>query len=128
VNPFKGVVEPVFIVFTPRNAASAALDWERPFLGARLRLHLDAAYADATQSFAESAVKNDSSFIVNGRIVLGEIGLGKGDSGLELALWSRNLLDEAHVYRRDPANRAVLGDYGNFNAPRTFGVDAAFKF
>jgi iron complex outermembrane receptor protein len=128
VNPFKGVVEPVFIVFTPRNAASAALDYERPFLGANLRLHLDANYAQATQTFAESAVKNDSSFIVNVRLSLGDIALTADGSRLELALWSRNLLDEAHVYRRDPANRATLGDYGNFNAPRTFGVEAAVKF
>ncbi|HEX8621583.1 MAG TPA: TonB-dependent receptor [Allosphingosinicella sp.] len=128
VNPFKGVVEPVFIVFTPRNAASAAVDFERPFLGARLRFHLDANYAQATQTFAESAVKNDSSFIVNGRLALGGIALDGDGAGLELALWSRNLLNEAHVYRRDPANRAVLGDYGNFNAPRTFGIEAAVKF
>jgi iron complex outermembrane receptor protein len=128
VNPFKGVVEPVFIVFTPRNAASAAVDFERPFLAARLRLHLDANYAQATQSFAESAVKNDASFIVNGRLALGEIQLGPKEAGLEVALWSRNLFNEAHVYRRDPANRAVLGDYGNFNAPRTFGIEAAVKF
>jgi iron complex outermembrane receptor protein len=128
VNPFKGVVEPVFIVFTPRNAASAAVDYERPFLGASLRLHFDANYAQATQTFAESAVKNDSSFIVNGRLSLGDIALAAEGYRLELALWSRNLLDEAHVYRRDPANRAVLGDYGNFNAPRTFGVEAALRF
>jgi iron complex outermembrane receptor protein len=128
INPFKGVVEAVFIVFTPRNAASGAIDFERPLLGTRLRLHLDANYAQATQSFAESAVKNDSSFIVNGRLALADIGLGRGDSGLELALWSRNLFNEAHVYRRDPANRATLGDYGNFNAPRTFGLEASVKF
>jgi iron complex outermembrane receptor protein len=42
---------------------------------------------------------------------------------LEVALWSRNLLDETHVYRRDPSNRKTLGDYGNFNAPRTFGLE-----
>ncbi|MEA3051260.1 MAG: iron complex outerrane recepter protein [Sphingomonadales bacterium] len=128
VNPFKGVVEPVFIVFTPRNATSVAIDYERPLLGGRLRFHLDSSYAQATPTFAESAVRNDSSFLVNGRLALGEIGLGPGAAGLELALWSRNLLDEAHVYRRDPANRAVLGDYGNFNAPRTFGVEGSLKF
>ncbi|HEX8239611.1 MAG TPA: TonB-dependent receptor [Allosphingosinicella sp.] len=128
VNPFKGVVEPVFIVFTPRNAASAAVDFERNLRGARLRLHLDANYAQATQSFAESPVKNEASFIVNGRVALGEIALGPEGARLELALWSRNLFNEAHVYRRDPANRAVLGDYGNFNAPRTFGIEATIKF
>ena len=47
---------------------------------------------------------------------------------MEVALWARNLLDEAHVYRRDPANRATLGDYGNFNAPRTFGLEARISY
>lgn len=52
------------------------------------------------------------------------------DSGalLTLSPWARNLLDEAHIYRRSNANRAVLGDYANFNAPRTFGVEAALPF
>jgi iron complex outermembrane receptor protein len=60
-----------------------------------------------------------------------------------VAVWSRNLFDEQHVYRRDPSNSLpgspttsvttgninnVLGDYGNFNAPRTFGVEATVNF
>ena len=38
------------------------------------------------------------------------------------------LLNEAYVYRRDPANRSTLGDYGNFNAPRTYGVSMNYSF
>jgi iron complex outermembrane receptor protein len=55
----------------------------------------------------------------------------------------RNLFDEQYVYRRDRSNSLpgaptsnvttgrignVLGDYGNFNAPRTFEIDASLKF
>ncbi|NJC39936.1 iron complex outermembrane receptor protein [Brevundimonas alba] len=123
-NPFTGVVQPVFIVFTPPNAASVAADWESSFENdVTFRAHIDANYADATQTFDQTDVKNDSSFIVNARLAIADIATNPGGPTLEVALWSRNLFDEAHVYRRDPANRATLGDYGNFNAPRTFGIE-----
>lgn len=126
-NPFTGVVQPVFIVFTPPNAASVAADWESPFMSGTLRAHIDANYADATQTFDQTEVKNDSSFIVNARLAVADIPTASG-ADLELALWSRNLFNEAHVYRRDPANRNTLGDYGNFNAPRTFGLEMKVRY
>lgn len=128
VNPFNGQVQPVFIVFTPRNAASGAIDYEVPVGNITARLHLDGNYAQATQSFDQFAVKADSSFIVNGRFSLGDIPLGAGGQKLTLSAWTRNLFDEEHVYRRDPSNRTTLGDYGNFNEPRTFGVEGSIRF
>jgi iron complex outermembrane receptor protein len=128
LNPFNGQAQPVFIVFTPRNSASAAIDYSVPVAGLTLRVHVDANYSDATQTFDQTEVTNDSSLIVNGRLALADIALGTGGGRLGVALWARNLLNEAHVYRRDPANRATLGDYGNFNAPRTFGIEAGFAF
>ena len=132
-----------FIVFTPRNAASGAIDYELPVggLGTSLRFHLDANYAQATQAFDQFATKADSSFIVNGRLSLADLAVAEG-SRVTLSLWGRNLLDEQHVFRRDPSNSLpavntsnifvgninnILGDYGNFNAPRTFGVELAFR-
>ena len=38
------------------------------------------------------------------------------------------LLVEPHIYRRSAANAGVLGDYGNFNPPRTFGLEASVNF
>jgi iron complex outermembrane receptor protein len=120
----------VFVVYTPKHAASGFVDWEMPVgLGeAALRFHLDANYAGRQYSFQAEPVRTDPSFIVNGRVALTDIALGAGASRLELSLWARNLLDEAHVFRRSAANEAVLGAYGNFNAPRTFGLEAAVKF
>jgi iron complex outermembrane receptor protein len=123
VNPFNGVVQQVFIAFTPENAATVAADWESPFMGAVLKAHVDANYADASHSFEQFAIKNDKSFVVNARLAIADIYTGQGAPTLEVALWSRNLLDETYVYRRDPSNRATLGDYGNFNNPRTFGIE-----
>ena len=62
---------------------------------------------------------------------------------LTVAVWARNLFDKEYVFRRDPSNSLpgaptsslvngpignVLGDYGNFNAPRTYGVEATVEF
>jgi iron complex outermembrane receptor protein len=123
VNPFNNQLQKVFIAYTPKNAATAAADWESPLMGATFRAHLDANYSDATQSFDQFEIKNDKSFIVNGRLAIADIQTNVGGPELEVALWSRNLLDEQYVYRRDPSNRGVIGDYGNFNTPRTFGIE-----
>ncbi len=127
VNPFNNVAQPVFIVFTPKNAASAGLDYARPYDAFTFKAHLDGNYADATQTFDQTDVKNDKSFIMNARLSLADIDVGRG-AFAAFSLWSRNLLDETHVYRRDPANRATLGDYGNLNAPRTFGAEVSVNF
>ena len=123
INPFNGLVQKVFIAFTPENAASVSADWESPLRSATFKAHIDANYADASHSFEQFEIKNDSSFIVNARVSVADIYTTQGGPQLEVALWSRNLLDETYVYRRDPSNRATLGDYGNFNMPRTFGIE-----
>ncbi|MEA3060456.1 MAG: iron complex outerrane recepter protein, partial [Sphingomonadales bacterium] len=120
----------VFVVFTPRHAAAGFVDYERPVgLGeARLRLHLDANYASRQHSFQAEPVKTEASFIVNARLALADIALGSGDTKLTVSVWSRNLFNDAHIYRRSAANAAVLGDYANFNAPRTFGLEGSVSF
>jgi iron complex outermembrane recepter protein len=127
VNPFNNLLQPVFIVFTPKNAASAGIDYARPFDNLTFKAHIDANYADATQTFDQTPVTNDKSFLVNARLALADIDVGRG-AFASVSLWSRNLFNETHVYRRDPANRATLGDYGNLNAPRTFGAEISVNF
>ena len=146
------VPQKFYIVFTPRNAASGAIDYSVPVNddGAKLRLHVDANYAQATQAFDQFATKADSSFIVNGRISIADISNGIGGSRMTLSLWGRNVFNYQYVFRRDPSNSipavqtsqvagvpnivaignvgGVLGDYGNYNAPRTFGIEASVKF
>ena len=138
------VLQKFYIVFTPRNAASGSIDYVLPLTdgGAKVRFHLDANYAQATQAFDQFATKADQSFIVNGRVAVADIPLG-GDTKATIAVWGRNLFDYQYVFRRDPSNSLpsvqtgnvtvgninnILGDYGNYNAPRTFGVEAAIKF
>ncbi|TCM14965.1 iron complex outermembrane receptor protein [Novosphingobium sp. PhB165] len=149
LNPFLStdtnpVYQNVFIVYTPKNAAAGYIDYSIP-VGVRdesVLFHLDAAYSDPQYSFEDEDTKTQSSFIVNGRIALADIPLTDGGSKLTVSLWSRNLLNETNIYRRSAANSkyttdpktgvrnyaGVLGDYANFNPPRTFGVEGTVSF
>jgi len=143
VGPLFGVPYQVFSVYTPKNAVSGSLDYELPVgaEGMALRLHMDANYSDPTYSFQNEAVLTDSSFIVNASLALADIALTSNGTKATLNVWARNLFNEHHIYRRSNANDAptvnndgslnysgVLGDYANFNAPRTFGVQATVNF
>ena len=132
---------PVHVVYTPPNAASGYIDYEMPMGKMTFRAHLDVNYADAQFAFQTEfadvsptgrrvqnvAAKTDSSVTVNGNIALAEINMGGAATG-NLSLWARNLLDESHIYRISVANRGTIGDYANFNPPRTFGVELRVKY
>ncbi|MDR2858524.1 MAG: TonB-dependent receptor [Novosphingobium sp.] len=132
-NPLEGstfgVLTPVFTVFTPAHAASGTIDYRIPLTGsdANIRIHLDAAYAGPQYSFQDQNLKVDSSFIVNGSLALADLNMVNGTRAT-ISVWTRNLLNEQHIYRRSAENAATLGDYANFNAPRTFGGTIAFNF
>ncbi len=121
-------IQPVFIVYTPPNAASASLDYVVPLNSMKLKFHIDGNYGDAVYSFDNEDVKTESSLIFNARLSLAEIMMGRNGTMLTVAAWARNLFNEEHIYRRSNANGAALGDYANFNAPRTVGVEANFSF
>ncbi|MDF0542113.1 TonB-dependent receptor [Sphingobium sp. H39-3-25] len=132
INPANtaAVFQDVFIVFTPRHAASGTIDYALPVGGgdSTVRLHLDGNYSSSAYTFDNESVKADPSFIVNGRLSLADITMSDAGQKFTVALWARNLFNESHIYRRSNANRAVLGDYANFNAPRTYGVELSTKF
>ena len=129
-GPTFGLVTQVFTVFTPRNAVSGYIDYELPVGNAdtSLRFHIDANYADPQYSFQSEDVRTDSSFVVNGRIALTDIRMGDSGQKFTVSLWSRNLLNASNIYRRSASNAKVLGDYANFNPPRTYGVEGRVKF
>ena len=141
-----------YVVFTPRNAASGSIDYRLPIggQGTAAKIHLDANYAQSTQTFDQFATHNDASFLVNGRLTLADVNIADGEK-MSFSLWVRNMFDKQYVYRRDPSNSIpavqtaavpgsalnvltvgnignILGDYGNFNAPRTFGAEISAKF
>ncbi|MFM7350367.1 MAG: TonB-dependent receptor [Erythrobacter sp.] len=146
------VPQKFYIVYTPRNAASGSVDYKVPVggAGAELRFHVDAAYSQATQTFDQFPDKADASFIVNGRISLARLSMGAGGQELQVSLWGRNIFNEQYLFRRDPSNSLpavqvtalsgvpnalvvgnksnILGDYGNFAMPRTFGIESTLRF
>ena len=82
---------------------------------------------------------------MNGRLALADIAVNDHNK-VTVSVWARNLLDTTYVYRRSSANSTpvqnysatgalistayggILGDYGNFNAPRTYGFELSAKF
>ena len=136
------VFQDVYIVYTPKHAWSGSIDYDMP-LGSgdmMLKFHLDANYSGAAYTFDNEPTRNEKSFIVNGRISLADIRMSDAGQTLTISAWARNLLNESHIYRRSNANGSlvtvlnsntqstVLGDYANFNPPRTFGIEAVVKF
>jgi iron complex outermembrane recepter protein len=132
-------LQPLFIVYTPRHALSSAIDYELPLSGSSdmaLRFHIDGNYASAAYTFDNENVKADPSFIVNASVALADIPMGSFGQAMTVSLWARNLFDVEYIYRRSNANRVpidgnfltVLGDYANFNPPRTFGIEATVRF
>ena len=130
-NPFLGgALTQVFVVYTPRNAASAYVDYEVPLAGseAKVRFHLDGNYADPVYSFQNETTRTDKTFVMNGRIALADLPLTENGTKMTISLWSRNLLNNTFIYRRSAANAATLGDYANFNPPRTIGLEGTVRF
>jgi len=141
-----GFPQQLYIVYTPKNAASGSIDYSIP-IGkgdSAVSLHLDANYASSQYSFQLEPTKTDPSFVVNGRLALTDIAINASNK-VTLSVWARNLLDHTYVYRRSAANSTpvlnyngttlvstnyggVLGDYGNLNAPRTWGFELSAKF
>jgi len=121
VNPFNGELQEVFIVFTPKNVYNVSADYSKYFSKFVMNAHFDVSKTDAAYAFSEYALMNDAHTIANA-----SLSFEYGDGWAQL--WVRNLTDEAYVYRRDPQKDDKLGTYGNFNAPRTYGLTVGYNF
>jgi iron complex outermembrane recepter protein len=127
-NPFlNNTPQTVYIVYTPKNAGSAAMDFAQPVGFATLRAHVDANISDGYRANSGENVFTDNSLVVNGRLALGDIAL-RGSARVEVALWARNLFNEQHTFVESRAAAAATGTYGIFNDPRTYGVEATIRF
>ena len=122
------VYQDVFIVYTPKHALTGSIDYQTAIGNSDTiaKFHVDANYASSAYAFDNENVKSEASFIVNGRVTLEDVKIAK--QNLSVALWTRNLFNKSYIFRRSNANGLVLGDYANFNAPRTFGAEVSVKF
>ncbi len=109
------------LAFTPRNSASAHLEYSLPLtpLG-RFTLRLDGTYKDEvsfdTLSFLRTRAAAYS--LLNARITLGEIPIESAD--ISISFWGRNLTNESNqIFGVD------FGEFqtGTFGDPRAFGLD-----
>jgi len=129
---------PVYVTYTPSDAASGSIDYETPLGSMALRLHLDASYDSGYYVNASDPKyvgpndpaniyqpKGDSAFVVNGRVALADIAMGNSGAKASVALWARNLLNEQHVFYRSFSPTSGL--QGFYNEPRTWGVDVNIK-
>jgi iron complex outermembrane receptor protein len=126
-NPFAGgALTQVYIVYTPLNAVTGSIDYERPLGWGRLVAHIDANHAGGYHALASEVNKTQSSLVFNGRLALADIPITEGGR-LQLSLWSRNLFNEQHAFV--VMNNPTIGSLtGIFNEPRTFGLDATVQF
>ena len=127
-NPFKGnALEAVYLVYTPKNAFSAAIDYALPFKSFTLLTHLDANMAGGYHAMASEPLLTQGSFVVNGRLSVEDIAIGKAGD-FELAFWVRNLFNEEHTFVAGTLSATTLGTTGIYNDPRTYGVETTLKF
>lgn len=126
-NPFAAnALQKVHIVYTPRHAGTASLDYELPVAWGNLAAHLDGNAASGHHALASEVNLTGKSLVFNGRLAARDIALGDAAS-LEVALWSRNLFNEQHTFVVS-SNPGIGGLTGIFNEPRTFGLDATIRF
>ncbi|HYG06265.1 MAG TPA: TonB-dependent receptor [Stenotrophomonas sp.] len=116
----------VLPLYAPENAGSVAIDYLLPLRASALKFHVDGNWSDGYYTSEVEQTLTDSSFVVNARIALVDVPMGNSGATAEFSLWSRNLLDEEHLFYT--SNTAGLGAYGIFNDPRTFGFDIALRY
>ena len=130
---------PIYQSYTPEYSANGAIDYETPFMGAKLRMHVDGNYdsgyfANNTDSHYDPTTravlfkqpKGDKAFVVNGRIAIADIDMMKDGAKLTVSFWARNLFNEHHLFYK--AGSATAGITGFFNDARTFGGEMTIKF
>jgi iron complex outermembrane receptor protein len=112
-----------------KHSGSVSLVYGLPLDWAYLDARFDTTYTDA-ENFSSSLYGNsEARTLMNARVGLSEISLGKAGS-MRFAVWGRNLTDEEYkVYGADLGVEQGLGYAGNsFGAPRRFGIDFIYEY
>jgi iron complex outermembrane recepter protein len=138
-NPYTPVVDLTrfYAVSTPETTGSVYLDWtSNPLSVGTLAFHVDYSWSDDYQATPGAQLVSsflptykrppaDSSQLV-ARLSLKDIQTGSGK--MELALWGKNLLDDAGiVYGFDGC--AFGGGFCAYRTPpRTYGAEVRFEF
>jgi iron complex outermembrane recepter protein len=130
-NPFTNAIQLGAVTYTPRHAASAAIDHEfEPFDGITLATHLDAVYSSSFYTGGSTSPKTGSYVMINGRVTLSDIELGNDGVKLAVSLWGKNLTNtQWEVFQFNTAGPGLANLTNTYwNEPRTYGIEARVTF
>lgn len=87
-------------------------------------LQVDAHYSDAAfkEATNDVLIKSEPYTVLNSRLSVLPAG-----RAWDVSLWGRNLTDERYVSQGLDIATFFLGNR-NYNAPRTYGIDATYRF
>jgi iron complex outermembrane receptor protein len=108
----------------PKLTATLGVDWQTPISPAlRLALHADGSYAAKQyfDIFDTERLANDAYTLVNARVAL-----QSADARWEVAAWGKNLSDE--FYFTYGLETSFGFDYFHVGAPRSYGIEASWRF
>jgi iron complex outermembrane receptor protein len=133
-NPLSGEIDDGFVFDSaPRHAYTAAMDWSIWQGNTGQRLAFNATYSFTDER--NGGVRRDTSTfqidrqaafaVLNARLGLYDLTLFDGD--VDIALWSKNLLDEEYsinnIHNLPEAGRSVM-----FGEPRSVGLDFIYTW
>ncbi len=134
LNPLSGEIEDNFVFDSaPRHSYTAAVDWTLHYSDRWGRLAFNATYSftderngGATKEFSTfRADKQDDFAVINARLGIYEMPAFNGL--LNVALWSKNITDEAYslnnVHNLPGSGRSII-----FAEPRTYGLDLIYHW
>ncbi len=133
-NPLSGEIDDGFVFDSaPRHSYTAAVDWTmwQGELGQRVAFNATYAFTDernggGRKEFAgPDADRQDDFAVLNARVGLYDLALF--DGLLDVAAWSKNVLDEEYsinnIHNLPQAGRSVM-----FGEPRSYGVDLIYRW
>jgi iron complex outermembrane recepter protein len=133
-NPLSGEIDDGFVFDSaPQHAYTAAVDWTLWTGGYGQRLGFNATYSftDERNGGAQAETsgfdqdRQDDFAVLNARLGLYDLELFDGT--LDMAVWSKNLLDEEYsinnVHNLPQAGRSVM-----FGEPRSYGLDLIYRW
>lgn len=93
-----------------------------------LSAHLDIISSDRFAFAPKNFDFQDSYTLINGRVTLSDIRLGDDRGRLRVALWGKNLSDEKYRIYTFPVGNPPLTIPAAYGEPRSYGVEAEYRF
>ena len=119
----------------PKQTVGIGAQYEfAPFSWGALTARLDAVYNsgykhDSLDTAFDKYTESDAFTLVNGRVTLSQIEIGKDKGNLEFSLWGKNLLDKEYRSYGIGSFGEPLGFAGSvYNEPRSWGLDATYRY